>query len=515
MEDISDKDTDKEQNDSGEDMAGECRSRSSSSGDEAWMLIEVEKYQDALDESFLHSTVLQETEGSSSSSTPLEPVVDEDDGVGRKEGEVEEQDSAKDDFDSLSNSGNSHHVLFSSNNSHSSVESSSSHPHSHPHTTVCQDGTISEGIAGAGAGTAGLLRVNIANGCDNSINASEMLRDYFLKHHGNTPAASYGQDLLHSEDDEIDDEGGDVIDMEALQLALQKAEDEAELLREKTHSLLLKNQHQDTMIKELLQFKEESQKQAREEELQDQEQREQMKLLEKSVSCTTHTAPGATAQLVISLRGVYQRIRNLERETRQVRLVEEQRLAPGGVTASSKGTGSELGAGRNMRMLEEEEEKGDDVLLGLVSRLGEQLSGLENELIPLVSRMLAPETISDSTNLNPASDLTTSHKGGDDLKISLKSFAVNDIALFFPTPKGEYLAFNIGSPHHFLSAESKALIGQDAHFKKLYVLGRIVMTETLRVEGPTTPAGDPHPKGLARGVQYHALSVTSVADQLA
>lgn len=45
-------------------------------------------------------------------------------------------------------------------------------------------------------------------------------------------------------------------------------------------------------------------------------------------------------------------------------------------------------------------------------------------------------------------------------KITLKNFNEGDIAMFFPTPKGDYVAFNLGSPHHYLSEESKALIGK-------------------------------------------------------
>lgn len=44
-------------------------------------------------------------------------------------------------------------------------------------------------------------------------------------------------------------------------------------------------------------------------------------------------------------------------------------------------------------------------------------------------------------------------------KIALAGFTEGDVAMFFPTPKGDYVAFNIGTPHHYLSEESKALIG--------------------------------------------------------
>jgi len=480
-----------------EDSIPDCN-RSSDSGDEAWMLIEVEKFQDVLDESFLNSAVTQKSEAATKS--PLETVVDElADLETKSQGSVEEGRA----FGSLVSSEHSNPQLFSSNNSHSSVESAHSHTHSHsrPHTMDSDldpdSGPIIEPCPEG-------LQQGSSGGCSSSINASEMFRDYFNQHSGNTPAVTSIPDLSQSEDEDDDEEedgeAGMKMAVEAMRLALQKAEEEGNFLRDKVHSLLAQNLQKDTEIQDLRRS------------LEEKEQLEQMKLLEKSTSTITHTAPGPTADTVVSLRALTQRVRNLERETRQTRLLDEQRQGESG-RAARGGVGASAGVGQDMRLLEEEEEKGEDVLSALIARLGEQLSGLENELIPLVSRLQAPPC--PSQQLTPSSpSATPQEKAHDDLKISLRNFAANDIALFFPTPKGEYLAFNIGAPHHFLSAESKALIGQDQHFKKLYVLGRIVMVETQRVEGATTPGGDAHPKGLAKGMQYHALSVASVADQL-
>lgn len=46
--------------------------------------------------------------------------------------------------------------------------------------------------------------------------------------------------------------------------------------------------------------------------------------------------------------------------------------------------------------------------------------------------------------------------------------------MFFPTPEGNFLAFNVGCPRHFLSKESQDLVGRDEHFRSYYVLGRII-----------------------------------------
>ncbi|CAN0373801.1 unnamed protein product, partial [Laminaria digitata] len=58
--------------------------------------------------------------------------------------------------------------------------------------------------------------------------------------------------------------------------------------------------------------------------------------------------------------------------------------------------------------------------------------------------------------------------------IAFTSFSVGQVAMFFPTPEENFLAFNVGCPAHFLSKESQDLIGRDEHFRVYYVLGRII-----------------------------------------
>lgn len=64
----------------------------------------------------------------------------------------------------------------------------------------------------------------------------------------------------------------------------------------------------------------------------------------------------------------------------------------------------------------------------------------------------------------------------------------------------------MGAPHHYLSEESKALIGHDSHFKKVYVLGRIILKDEK-----VAPALLP-PYNLAPGTVYYELSVESISD---
>jgi hypothetical protein len=91
-------------------------------------------------------------------------------------------------------------------------------------------------------------------------------------------------------------------------------------------------------------------------------------------------------------------------------------------------------------------------------------------------------------------------------KIALSNFSQGDVAMFFPTPKGDYVAFNIGTPHHYLSEESKALIGHDPHFKKVYVLGRIIIKEE-KVAPDVSP-----PFNLKPGTNFFEISVESIAE---
>ena len=107
--------------------------------------------------------------------------------------------------------------------------------------------------------------------------------------------------------------------------------------------------------------------------------------------------------------------------------------------------------------------------------------------------------------------------------IHFRRFSPGDLALFFPTPAGDYLAFNVGCPHHYLSDESKALIGKDKHFRKYYVLGRITRLVKCQVptvedveeggrEGGRKAAGavSKGPYDLAGGCRFSVVSVEPI-----
>lgn len=92
----------------------------------------------------------------------------------------------------------------------------------------------------------------------------------------------------------------------------------------------------------------------------------------------------------------------------------------------------------------------------------------------------------------------------EELKICLTTFKNNEIGLFFPTPRGDFLAFHLDSPHHYLSDESKALIGHHKHFRRQYVLGRIILKEEHVATHNYSPFR------LPPGTIYYTCSVSSV-----
>jgi hypothetical protein len=190
--------------------------------------------------------------------------------------------------------------------------------------------------------------------------------------------------------------------------------------------------------------------------------------------------------LLASINSIKRRVLNLGNEARHCRLAEEEggRLVSYPETASSS-----------------IDESVDSILHGNVHTGVEDIEGalcqLENEFIPIVSRWHSQSAVSSERGAPSRAP-----------KISLSSFEENDLALFFPTPRGDYLAFNAGAPHHYLSAESKALIGQDKHFRKIYVLGKIVFKE----EKIATAEDSPY--RLAPGVKFYEVSVTSITGQI-
>uniref|UniRef100_K3WGA8 Uncharacterized protein n=1 Tax=Globisporangium ultimum (strain ATCC 200006 / CBS 805.95 / DAOM BR144) TaxID=431595 RepID=K3WGA8_GLOUD len=97
----------------------------------------------------------------------------------------------------------------------------------------------------------------------------------------------------------------------------------------------------------------------------------------------------------------------------------------------------------------------------------------------------------------------------DSFKISFRSFDVNDLALFLPTsaPGSDaqrvYLAFHLGCPHRFLSAESISSFSINGRYPD-YVVGRIVLID----EQVADDANNPY--GLQFGTTFYVLTVASL-----
>mmetsp|Transcript_5636 Transcript_5636/g.5835 ORF Transcript_5636/g.5835 Transcript_5636/m.5835 type:complete len:326 (+) Transcript_5636:83-1060(+) len=147
-----------------------------------------------------------------------------------------------------------------------------------------------------------------------------------------------------------------------------------------------------------------------------------------------------------------------------------------------------------------------DLILQAVEKLFEKLSSSSNSFtsshITPASLESSPTSLVSSIDTNTMTN--TTDNASNTTKISLSSFLINDIALFFPTPRGDFLAFHVGCPHHYLSEESKSLIGHDKHFRKQYVLGRIIFKEER------IATSDCSPYRLPVGAIYYEVSVSSI-----
>jgi hypothetical protein len=216
--------------------------------------------------------------------------------------------------------------------------------------------------------------------------------------------------------------------------------------------------------------------------------------------------------LIAGFHSLHSRLCHLAHEARACRLLEESGGSFSDLSSKKVDTSESCGAGGTV------DSNLEETLNALIE--------LENELVPIISKLHSAYSLPLSLTQPSSSAAAATATAGP--KISLSSFAENDLALFFPTPKGDYLAFNCGAPHHYLSAESKALIGlylppflhpnppslsfpppgQDKHFRKIYVLGKIVFKE----ERVATTTDSPY--HLAPGIKFYEVSVASITSQI-
>ncbi|TMW62224.1 hypothetical protein Poli38472_009717 [Pythium oligandrum] len=90
------------------------------------------------------------------------------------------------------------------------------------------------------------------------------------------------------------------------------------------------------------------------------------------------------------------------------------------------------------------------------------------------------------------------------LGICYKGFECGSVALFVPTPFGDYIAFHEGCPHYYLSMESIEAFKHDGR-NPPYVLGCIVFIEDY------VASNEGNPYCLREGTEYHIAMVTPLA----
>ncbi|KAG9405422.1 hypothetical protein AC1031_003311 [Aphanomyces cochlioides] len=91
------------------------------------------------------------------------------------------------------------------------------------------------------------------------------------------------------------------------------------------------------------------------------------------------------------------------------------------------------------------------------------------------------------------------------LGICYKSFPLGGVALFVPTPLGDYIAFHEGAPHYYLSMESIQAAKRRDDRKPAYVLGHLVFIEDFEA------TEDINPYQLRQGTIYHVCTVTALS----
>ncbi|TFJ85977.1 hypothetical protein NSK_002797 [Nannochloropsis salina CCMP1776] len=182
-----------------------------------------------------------------------------------------------------------------------------------------------------------------------------------------------------------------------------------------------------------------------------------------------------------------------------------------GGCASTGAEGKEGGAGGGTRA---QTSVLESIELGLMA--------LEKQLLPLGKRTQKVGDLGGrdaAPALPPPSPSPSSPSSPPSFVIHFQRFALGHVALFFPTPAGDYLAFNVGCPHYYLSEDAKAWIGRDRHFRKYYVLGRI--TRLVKCQVPTVEEeegrvgegegeGKATPFSLAPGTRYAVVSVEPI-----
>ncbi|EQC30003.1 ULK/ULK protein kinase [Saprolegnia diclina VS20] len=141
--------------------------------------------------------------------------------------------------------------------------------------------------------------------------------------------------------------------------------------------------------------------------------------------------------------------------------------------------------------------------------LTEDEESLEEALAQLPMDDVAPPTT--TTLAPPPAVANTAWQANEEcieelLGICYKSFPLGGVALFVPTPLGDYIAFHEGCPHYYLSQESiEAAKHDDDDRKPNFVLGCLVYIEAFEA---TT---ERNPYQIRLGSTYHVCMVATLS----
>jgi len=127
----------------------------------------------------------------------------------------------------------------------------------------------------------------------------------------------------------------------------------------------------------------------------------------------------------------------------------------------------------------------------------------EDELFPpiIANAIMKVRELKAQVDSEPVANMSVTES---DMKISFRSFDIDDICLFIPANSTceRYLAFHKNNPNNYLSEESLSqIMALSSARKPDYILGRIIFIES------NISSIDSNPYDLEHGTVYHAITV--------
>jgi hypothetical protein len=129
-----------------------------------------------------------------------------------------------------------------------------------------------------------------------------------------------------------------------------------------------------------------------------------------------------------------------------------------------------------------------------VDKMAAERKNMEAELEKMAVKVAL--LLKENRHYKVKNDQETMWKELANVRISYRSFQVQDIALFYER-KGAYVAYNHGAPNRYLSPESQALLNS----KQEFVLGKVIQIQRRFAEQENNPYS------LPIGAEYFELTV--------